>query len=150
MVLVNYKVLPVNTEGFALSEAFGKPPTKQRTINNSIGIMLRSYTNAINKQQNSSGALFRRKSKAKCINCPNSITPSFITENSITKIKLQNPEEQYPQICFDYIHQNPIKAKLVKNVSDWQFSSSRDYARLRNGRLINKKVTFRFVNTSFK
>ena len=146
MVLVKYESLPVDTEGFASSEAFGKQSAKQRTINNSIGIMLRAYTNAINKQEKRSGALFRRKTKAECINCPNGITPSFINESGITKINITQPEKQYPQICFNYIHQNPVKAKLVKNAADWEYSSAIDYADLRNGKLVNKEIAKEYVN----
>ena len=145
MVLVNYESLPVDTEGFALSEAFGQQSAKQRTINFSIGIMLRAYTNAINKAQNSSGALFRRKTKSECINSPNCITPSFISESGITQINIKKPEKQYPQVCFNYIHQNPVKARLVKNAVDWEFSSAMDYAGLRDGKLVNRHVAGEYV-----
>ena len=77
--------------------------------------MLRTYTRAINKQQNFSGTLFRKETKAECINCPNDITPSFIRKNGMTLKNIKNPEKQYPQVCFDYIHQNPVKAGLVKS-----------------------------------
>ena len=40
------------------------------TFNDSIGIMLRSYTRAINKQEGRSGALFRRKTKSACLTQP--------------------------------------------------------------------------------
>ncbi len=145
MVLVNETEVAVSNEAFAQSEGLVKQTAKRRTINNSIGLMLRSYTNAINKQQKRSGSLFRRRTKAECINCPNGVTPSFVTENNITKINIQNPEEQYPQVCFDYIHKNPVKAKLVKNVSDWQFSSAKDYMGIRNGKLVNKDVAYKYV-----
>ena len=117
----------------------------KRTLNESIGIMLRTYTRAINKQENRTGSLFKEHTKAECINCPNGITPSFVTENSITKIKLQKPEEQYPQICFDYIHQNPVKANLVKSAIGWEFSSAKDYAGIRDGKLINKVLANEYV-----
>ena len=145
MVLVNETEVAVSNEAFAQSEGLVKQTEKRRTINNSIGLMLRSYTNAINKQQKRSGSLFRRRTKAECVNCPNGITPSYVTENNITKINIQNPEEQYPQVCFDYIHENPVKAKLVKNVNDWQFSSAKDYSGIRDGKLVNKDVAHKYV-----
>jgi putative transposase len=116
----------------------------RRTINESIAILLRSYTRAINKQENRTGALFREGTKAECINCFQGVKLSFIQ----TDISLSNllTEKQYPQVCFDYIHQNPVKAKLVKNAIDWEFSSARDYACLRNGKLVNKLVAGRFVD----
>ena len=112
---------------------------KKRKLTDSIAIMLRSYTRAINKQENLSGSLFRSHTKAECINCPNGITPSFITKNGITQINNEQIERQYPQVCFNYIHNNPVKAKLVKTSIDWEFSSAIDYAGLRNGKLINIK-----------
>ncbi len=45
-----------------------EPLTKPVTLNNSIGLMLRSYARAINKQENRTGSLFRSKTKAECIN----------------------------------------------------------------------------------
>ena len=110
--------------------------------------MLRSYTNAINKQNDSSGALFRRKTKAECINCTKKITPSFFSNNGITKINIQNTENQYPQVCFNYIHQNPVKARLVNNAVDWEFSSALDYAGLRDGKLINKEIVKKYISNS--
>jgi putative transposase len=112
--------------------------TKIRTLNNSIAIMLRSYTRAINKKNNLSGSLFRPHTKAECLNCPNGITPSFIAKNGITQLNSSNPENEYPQICFNYIHQNPVKAGLAEKVTEWSFSSAKDYSDLRNGKLINK------------
>lgn len=51
-------------EGFVLSETLSAGETrspKSRSLNQSIGIMLRSYTNAINKQEKRSGSLFREE-----------------------------------------------------------------------------------------
>ena len=114
-------------------------------LNKSIGILLASYTRAINKEQNRSGSLFRDKTKAECINCPDGITPSFIKKDNITLINIKYPEKQYPQICFDYIHHNPVKASLVKKTVDWEFSSAIDYYGNRNGTMINKEVTKEYI-----
>ncbi len=119
---------------------------KNRTLNNSIAIMLRSYTRAINKERNSSGSLFRSRTKAECVNCPKGITPSYINIAGITSYVQSNPELQYPQTCFDYIHQNPVKARLVKTATDWEFSSARDYANIRDGKLVNKVVAEEFLD----
>jgi putative transposase len=117
---------------------------KQRTINDSIGIMLRSYTNAINKQQKRSGKLFREKTKAECVNCFNGPTPNFINSNDVN---IQFAEDQYPQVLFNYIHQNPVKAKLVDDEIDWEFSSAIDFYGKRNGKLINKQTAKKYVNS---
>jgi putative transposase len=111
---------------------------KTRKLNDSIAILLRSYTRAINKQENRSGALFRESTKAECITKLNGITPSFYNSNHGTRIKTHHPEDEYLQMCFDYIHKNPARAKLVSIDSEWEFSSFRDYCGLRNGKLINR------------
>ncbi len=141
MVYINETSLPYSSDTMTLSHRI----TKNRSINDSIAIMLRSYTRAINKEQDLSGSLFKAHTKAECINCPNGISPLWFTDNGITRINLQNPEKQYPQVCFNYIHQNPVKAGLVKTDTDWEYSSAKDYAGLRNGKLVNKEVTENYV-----
>lgn len=110
------------------------------SLNKSIGILLSSYTRAINKQNNTSGSIFRQKTKAECINCPNGIVPSFYTNKGVTQINFRIPERQYPVMCFHYIHQNPVKAGLAKEEIDWEFSSARDYMGMRNGKLVNRET----------
>jgi putative transposase len=129
-----------------MTQSHGVTPPKLRNLNDSIGIMLRSYTRAINKQERFSGKLFREKTKAECINCHKGITPSYISQNGITQITYKEPENQYPQVCLNYIHQNPVKAKLVNKASDWDFSSAKDYCNLRKGKLVNKKVATAYVD----
>jgi len=120
---------------------------KKRTFINSIAIMLRSYTRAINKQENLSGSLFRAHTKTECITCVEGIEPPYYMVNGITQINILKPAaEQYPQVCFDYIHQNPVSAGLVDVATEWEFSSARDYAGLRNGKLINQEVAGEFVD----
>ncbi|MFA6403765.1 MAG: hypothetical protein WCX31_19370 [Salinivirgaceae bacterium] len=126
------------TDGVTLSHPVSSP-AKQRTLNNSIGILLRSYTRAINKSLDRSGCLFREETKAECLDNPQGITPSFYNTRSGTSIPIDNPEKEYPQICFNYIHQNPVKAKLVMKPEDWAYSSYRDIVGLRNGTLINRE-----------
>ena len=118
---------------------------KKRNLNDSIAILLRSYTRAINKQENRSGALFREGTKAECLTEFQGITPSFFNTAFGTQINVRISEKEYPQACFNYIHQNPIKAKLVKHLEDWEFSSYPDYVALRNGQLINKERAAEFV-----
>ena len=117
-----------------------------RTLNNSIAILLRSYTRAINLQENMSGSLFKAHTKAQCLDCLNALTPSFYQDDGITKINITDPYTQYPQNCFDYIHQNPVKARLANKPSDWEFSSAKDYAGLRKGNLVNMKVALQYVD----
>jgi len=117
---------------------------KSRTINNSIGIMLRSYTRAIQKQENITGSLFQPKTKAHCINCHNGTTPAWFQSAFGTVISTTIPERQYPKVCFDYIHKNPVSAGLVKQITDWEYSSARDYFGRRDGSLVNKQIAIEF------
>lgn len=120
------------------SEAVTKPYPK-RTLNDSIGILLRSYTRAINKQENMTGSLFRNPTQAQCLTTPQGIAPAFFNTTFGTQINVRIDEKEYPQACFNYIHQNPVKAQLAVRPEDWEFSSYPDYCGARNGKLINKE-----------
>ncbi|NVN96256.1 MAG: hypothetical protein HXX18_13355 [Bacteroidetes bacterium] len=108
-------------------------------LTKSIATLLRSYTRAINIQENRTGSLFKPHTKAQCLTKAESITPSYFNSPYGTYLNLSIPEREYPQLCFDYIHNNPVKANLVKNAEDWEFSSCKDYCGLRNGKLINRE-----------
>ena len=112
---------------------------RERDFNNSIGLLLRSYTRAIQKQEKMTGSLFRKSTHAECLTKMDLHTPSFFNTSSGTLVNQHFPEEEYPQVCFNYIHNNPVKSGLVKHPEDWEFSSYRDYCGLRNGKLINRK-----------
>ncbi len=111
----------------------------KRTFNQSIAIMLRSYTRAINNQENRNGSLFQMKTKAICLTNNSELTPAFIHTNYGTIINIPDPEKAYPQVCFNYIHQNPVKAKLVKTPENWEFSSYKDFTGIRKGKIINRE-----------
>jgi len=107
------------------------------SFNKSIGIMLASYTRAINNQQGWSGSLFRKETKAICLTLPDCISPAWYTVFGITSINHISPEKQYPNICFNYILYNPVKDGLVKKPEDWEFSSFLGISGIRNDNLIN-------------
>jgi putative transposase len=79
-------------------------------------MLLSSYTKGINKQLGLSGSLFTQNTKAK-------------------QVSSEFSSEDYVLSCFYYIHQNPLKAGLVRDLSDWEYSSFPDYAGLRKGTL---------------
>lgn len=89
-----------------------------------IGTVQSSYTQAINYRKKSTGSAFQQKAKAKLI------------ENKWDHLF----------VCFNYIHQNPLAAGLVNKLEDWEFSSYQDYAGLRNGTLINRKLAAEYVD----
>jgi putative transposase len=117
------------------------PVSKTQSFNQSIAVLLRSYTRAINKQENINCSLFREGTNAECLSKSDGITPSFFNSRVGTIINVPVPEKEYPQVCFNYIHNNPVNAGLVKNPEDWEFSSYRDHCGLRNGKLINPERT---------
>ena len=117
---------------------------KKRALNESIGILLRSYTRIINAENEFTGSLFRKRSKANVINSFKGLQPNFWK----SKIAIFNmlPENQYPQICFNYIHHNPVKAGLVSKDIDWEFSSAQDYANLRSNGIVKKELARTYVD----
>jgi putative transposase len=141
---VEVLVTPNETHPMTQSHRMNAQPpgnlVKYRDLNHSIAILLRSYTRAIQKQENITGTLFRQKTKAECLNEPSGLTPSFYNTRQGTLIHMDKPAKAYPQVCFNYIHQNPVKARLVKHPEDWEFSSYRDLVGLRNGTLINREL----------
>jgi putative transposase len=112
--------------------------TRSRTLNESIGIMLRSYTRAINIQENRTGNLFREETKSICINEIKGISSNWYNSFGVTFMNVEIPEYQYLQVCFNYIHNNPVKARLVENPQDWEFSSFTDIKELRDSNLVNR------------
>lgn len=146
MVLINEVEMVIDANSPGDSKSPGEfAPGKSRTLNQSIAILLRSYTRAINKQENTTGSLFRQKTKAECLTKAEGITPSFYNTRAGTVLNNTFPEKQYPQICFNYIHQNPVTAGLVKNINDWEFSSARDYYGKREGKLIDKEKAKEYI-----
>ncbi|RPI05006.1 MAG: hypothetical protein EHM64_08075 [Ignavibacteriae bacterium] len=90
---------------------------KTDNIRDAIGVMQSSYTTAINKRYDRHGSLFQLHTKAKLIERDESLF-------TITT----------------YIHQNPVRAGLVKKLEDWEYSSYREYIGLKNNNVINTKI----------
>ena len=76
-----------------------------------------SYSKAINKRTHRVGHLFQGTFKDKCIG-----------------------KTEYLVHLSRYIHLNPTLAGLVDLPEDWEFSSYRDYIRLRQGTLVEKET----------
>ena len=102
-------------------KAVKKVPIEINALTEGIRLLLSTYTQGFNKQNNLTGNLFQQKTKFKCI----------------TK-----GDANYGYTTFQYTHQNPLKANLVTRLEDWEFSSFQDYAGLRNGDLCNKELTY--------
>lgn len=76
--------------------------------------MLRSYTNVIQIQENKTGSLFQQKTKSIYLSELQKISPSYYNTEFGTLINT-NEIKSYEQICFEYIHLNPVKAKLIRS-----------------------------------
>lgn len=107
------KKLIIKNDGIQLVEK-KTGMSNSTSLNQSIGTLLASYTRAINIQEGFTGSLFRKNTKGICLN-DNSLTlKAWVESMGITILKRDIPENQYTKQCFDYIHQNPVKAGLVK------------------------------------
>ncbi len=76
-----------------------------------------SYTKAVNERYDRVGSLFQGRFRA-----------------------IHVDRNEYLIHLSRYIHLNPVLAGLVKNPEDWEFSSYREYIRLRNGTLPQPEV----------
>ena len=133
----NYKIQSLNDPSTEVLPA--NPNIKYRTLNDSVAIMLRSYTRTINLKYKRHGSLFQQHTKAVCLTEPQ-LTPSYFQSQFGTIGNISIPEKEYPNVCFNYIHMNPVNDRLVKSPEDWEFSSYRDYFCGRNGKLVNKEL----------
>ena len=101
----------------------------KNVLSEGIRLLLRSYAQAINKQNQFSGSLFQQNTKAKPI---------------------VKGSRNYDLTVFHYIHQNAYRAKLVEKMEDWEYSSFIDYCSKRNGNLCNKALTIKLLGLNMK
>ena len=101
----------------------------KNVLSEGIRHLLSSYTQAINKQNSSTGSLFQQNTKAKPI---------------------VKGSRNYDLTVFHYIHQNAYRAKLVEKMEDWEYSSFVDYCGKRNGNLCNQELTIKLLGLNMK
>lgn len=99
-------------------------------VTNAFRLILSAYAKDFNEKYAQSGSLFRQKTKGKCLTDDNT--------------------DGYAFICFNYIHQNPLKAGLVQKLEDWEFSSFQDYANLRAGKLCKKDLAIKYIGLNLE
>jgi putative transposase len=97
---------------------------KMNEAKRQIGTLLSSYTKSRNKKLKRHGSLFQRHTKA-----------------------IEVDDVSYLLSVVTYIHQNPVRAKLVSRQEEWEFSSYRDYVGMRNGTLPKKEIIFNYIQT---
>ncbi len=93
-------------------------------LKKNIATLLSGYTKSINIMYSRHGSLFQPRSKAKLID-----------------------DEKYLLTLVSYVHQNPVRAKLVERMEDWQFSSYLDLIGNRNGTLPNREFYRQYFKT---
>lgn len=92
---------------------------KQDEFSEGLKILLSSFAKAINLERKRTGSLFQQNTKAKCLS------------------EVKHYDNNYPLVCLNYIHQNPLVAGLVKQIEDWEYSSFREYIGLRYNKICN-------------
>ena len=111
----HFHLIMAPNEAACIHITIGDKISDIQKLSQAIGKTLSSYTRAINIQNNTTGTLFQKKTKAKAL-----------LEDS------QFSARQYLEICFHYIHENPLAAKLVNDLKNWPYSSYSDYFGLRS------------------
>ncbi len=93
-------------------------------LSNGFRLLQSNYAQYFNRRYDRTGSLFRQKTKAK-----------GMSDGSLN----------HGYIAFHYIHQNPLKASLVGRLENWEYSSYKDYAGLRNGSLCDKELAHQLI-----
>lgn len=104
---------------------FVKQTTDHLLISDFISSLLNSYVKSFNKKYQRSGTLFESKTKSK-----------------------QIEDEAYFKWVIKYIVENPVKAKLVQKITDWDFSNAKDLMGIRNGTLTDFNYVIQFFQSA--
>ena len=112
---------------------------ESQTINQSIGVLLASYTRALQKQEKFTGSLFQKRTKEKALVDDIKIEPAYWNTAFGTQINFSKGKS-YLEACIEYVHQNPVFSGLVQQAEDWEYSSLRDFVGLRDGKLIDYEL----------
>lgn len=94
-------------------------------VQKKVGLVLSSYTKAINKRYSRQGSLFQPHTKAKEI-----------------------IDEQYLFTLISYIHQNPLRSKLVARLDEWKHSSYNELCGNYHGSVVSKEFYKQYFRSS--
>jgi putative transposase len=131
----HFHVMLVPNEEGCKTIVLADKETHMQNLSKTIGKTLSSYTKAVNTQNKTTGNLFQKKTKAKLLTGQNNLIEKFSIH-------------EYVLTCFHYIHQNPLKARMVKLLTEWPYSSYSDYYNQRNGTICNKSLAIRLLELS--
>jgi REP element-mobilizing transposase RayT len=96
-------------------------PVKINALTEGIRLLLSTYTLGIQKQESIKGSLFQQKTKFK-------------------------NADSYLTAVFHYIHQNPLRAGLIKRLEDYQWSSFQEYLCESTQSISNPATAYQFLN----
>ena len=122
-ITINYSIMPNHFHfliycddryGFWNSQAL----KELHPINEGFRMTLSRYSRLVNNIEGRSGSFFRQNTKAKCI------------QDEVKLGSVLRSRTSYLEECFYYIHQNPLKAGLVGDLADWQYSAYGEYTGL--------------------
>jgi putative transposase len=133
-------VLPTQEGCKAAPRGLSPLDERYQQLHAEIRTVLSSYTRKVNQRNGDRGSLFRAKTKNKP-GYADFIPEAWELGENIPFTQLV----PYLRVCFDYIHDNPVRAGLVSQATDWPYSSAADYAGLRQGSLPNYAVTKRIL-----
>lgn len=115
------------------NESFKQGGLMLDPLTNGFRKLLSTYSHQFNKEYDRSGSLFRPKTKSKNLSI---IPPVYF------------PQHDYYLNCLCYIHQNPVRHKLVTSLDTWPFSSYHFYAGLRANDFCSIDAARRICNYS--
>ncbi|MEO6695785.1 MAG: transposase [Ignavibacteria bacterium] len=124
--ILSYCLLPNNFQFLisANSKTISHDEKGRNFLSEGFRHLLSSYAKGINVQEKRTGSLFTQNTHGDNVN-----------------IKSSQALE-----CLMYIHQTPIKTKLVDKMEDWVFSSFKDYCGFRRGTICNKDLAFKLFD----
>jgi len=97
------------------------PLASMSRFSHGLQILLSSYSRAVNKRNMRTGSLFTQNTHFK-------------------KTSSEAFQDDYSLLCFNYIHNNPVKAGLVQSPEEWLYSSYREYLGLSKRPLCNLEL----------
>lgn len=142
--IINWCLMPNHFHFIIGTNYTSVEPMKQGGITlsrmaNAFRILEYSFARSMNQKNGDSGSLFRQHTQAK------QLTEEAFFFDIADNIWPPLQQNLYPQRCFMYVHDNPVEGNLVSNPIDWEFSSYRDYAGIRDGKLCNRTLAERWL-----
>ena len=132
--------LPSTCGRFLRRDEEGVEEKFQQHLSHAVKIVLSSYVNKVNGPYKRRGSLFRAKTKAKP-----GYSAFYPDSASVDELAPYTQFIPYLHTCFHYIHDNPVKARLVTDPLEWEFSSALDYAGWRDTEVCNFVATMKLL-----